>query len=297
MKPIRIESGIIVYYGNRVGSVTDGRAVVDPMFQGAELNDFLKKQRNIQEVKWMDGMFERLMSRPKDTREMQTLKNCRVWQLKPDVDIRMKFIGYDELCRDFGPPDSNNYQKVFDGAVETNDLEALYTKFNLNHPPGYEGHSLSMSDVLELYDESVSTFHYMDRIGFQNIAFHKTQPALEEADPVLEFYHRMDAEYDAYLKEMTAKPQAELIRNAAEIAGMTAVYEALRNNLYLDFDGADDLKQLEWPLEAIWQKLPQKPVISEQAILDAYQEAASEVFRQSQNETSQTMAQSPTMQF
>ena len=43
MKPIRIESGIIVYYGNRVGRVSDGRAVVDPMFEGPELIDFLTK--------------------------------------------------------------------------------------------------------------------------------------------------------------------------------------------------------------------------------------------------------------
>ena len=64
MKPIRIESGIIVYYGNRVGRVSDGRAVVDPMFEGPELIDFLTKQRNIREVQWTDGMFDRLMSAP-----------------------------------------------------------------------------------------------------------------------------------------------------------------------------------------------------------------------------------------
>lgn len=177
MKPIRIENGVIVYYGNRVGRVMDGRAVVDPMFQGSELNAFLEKQRNIREVRWKDGMFDRLASGARDTREIQALKDCRVWQLKPDVDIRMKFIGYDELCREFGPPDPDNYRQVYDGAVETNDLEALYTKFNTDHPVGYEGHSLSMSDVLELYDESGSTFHYVDRFGFQQVDF---EPAVLE---------------------------------------------------------------------------------------------------------------------
>lgn len=171
MKPIRIENGIIVYYGNRVGRVTDGRASVAPMFEGPELNAFLEKQRNIREIKWTDGMFDRLTSGPRDTRDIQVLKNCCVWQLNPDVDIRMKFISYDELCREFGPPDPANYRQVYDGAVETNDLEALYTKFNMDHPPGYEGHSLSMSDVLELYDESGSTFHYVDRFGFKQVDF------------------------------------------------------------------------------------------------------------------------------
>ena len=170
MKPIRIENGVIVYYGNLVGRVSEGRAVVDPMFEGPELNDFLEKQRHIREVNWKDGMFDRLTNGVRNTREIQ-LKNCRVWQLKPDVDIHMKFIGYDDLLRDFGTPDPANYEVVFDGPVDTSDLEALYTKFNVDHPPDYHGHSLSMSDVVELYDDLASAFHYVDRFGFQQVDF------------------------------------------------------------------------------------------------------------------------------
>lgn len=171
MKAIHIENGIIVYYGNRVGRVSDGCAVVDPMFQGPELSDFLKKQRSIREIKWTDGMFDRLLGGPGENSEIPVLKNCRIWQLKPEVDIRMKFIGYEEVCRDFGLPDPANYEVVYDGAVETNDLEALYARFNIDHPSGYSGHSLSISDVLELYDEKGSTFHYVDRFGFQQVDF------------------------------------------------------------------------------------------------------------------------------
>ncbi|MDD3194150.1 MAG: YodL domain-containing protein [Oscillospiraceae bacterium] len=178
MKSIRIENGVIVYYGNLVGRISNGRAVVDPMFEGPELNDFLEKQRNIREIKWLDGTFDRLTNGPRETREIQILKDCRVWQLKPDVDIRMKFIGYEELLRDFGPPDPAHYQQVFEGAVDTNDLEALYTKFNIDHPASYAGHSLSMSDVLELYDDFGSTFHYVDRFGFKQVDFEPPTPAI-----------------------------------------------------------------------------------------------------------------------
>lgn len=181
MKSIRIENGVIVYYGNLVGRVTGGRAVVDPMFEGPELNAFLEKQRNIREVKWSDGTFDRLTNGPRETHEIQLLKRCRVWQLKPDVNVRMKFIGYDELLRDFGPPDPANYQKVFDGAVDTNDLESLYTKFNIDHPADYAGHSLSMSDVLELYDDLTSTFHYVDRFGFKQVDFEPPAPVIQQS--------------------------------------------------------------------------------------------------------------------
>ena len=171
MKSIRIENGIIVYYGNLVGRISNGKAVVDPMFEGPELNDFLEKQRNVSEIQWKDGVFDRLSNGPRETREIQILKSCRVWQLKPDVDIHMKFIGYDKLLQRFGPPDPANYQLVFDGPVDTNDLEALYTKFNIDHPADYRGHSLSISDVLELYDELASTYHYVDRFGFKQVDF------------------------------------------------------------------------------------------------------------------------------
>lgn len=171
MKPIHIENGVIIYYGNLVGRVTEGCALVDPMFQGEELKSYLEKQKNIQEVRWKDGVFERLMSSVKENHDTQMLKNCRVWQLKPDVDVRMKFISYTELLHDFGLPNPDNYQVVFDGEVNTNNLEELYIKFNHDHPFGYSGHSLSMSDVLELYDEASSNFHYVDRFGFQQVDF------------------------------------------------------------------------------------------------------------------------------
>ena len=110
----------------------------------------------------------------------QGLKNVRVWQLKPDVDVYMKFIGYGETCRKFGPPDQENYHAVYDGAAETNDLEALYMKFGNDGsalPAGYRGHSLSMSDVLELYDSTGSSFYYVDRTGFQEMEFAAPQQA------------------------------------------------------------------------------------------------------------------------
>ena len=111
MKTIYIENGIIMYYGSRAGQVTGGCATADPMFRGPELTDFLNKQRNIQDIHWMDGIYDRLMNAPKDAGIHQmTLKNVRVWQLKPEVDIHMKFIGSEAMNREFGPPNSEKHQ-------------------------------------------------------------------------------------------------------------------------------------------------------------------------------------------
>ena len=147
MNQVQIENGIIIFYGSKVGRLDDGCAVVDPMFKGQELTSFLERQRHINEVKWMDGMFDRLMSGKQDGAAAQELRNVRVWQLKPDMDVYMKFIGYEEMCKKFGPPDQENYQAVYDGAAENNDLEALYMKFGNDGsalPASYRGHSFSI---------------------------------------------------------------------------------------------------------------------------------------------------------
>lgn len=178
MSGIKIENGIILFYGNAAGYVSKGRAVVDIMFGSEELAEFLKQHQDIKEFKWMDGVYERLMSGQRENHDIQLLKNCRVWQLEPDVDIGMKFIGYDEMLKRYGPPDPANYQMVYDGEVDTNDLEGLYAKFNADErPTGYTGYSLSMSDVLELYDAHAndvgvrSEFYYVDRFGFKQVDF------------------------------------------------------------------------------------------------------------------------------
>lgn len=173
MNAIQIKNNRILYYGNTAGYLDIKRdtAVVDPMFENDELKSYLSNTKGFG-IEWMPGTFERLAAGKLDLEgNLQVLKNCRVYQLKPDADIMMKFIGYDELIERFGEPDPDNYQQVYDGEVETNDLEELYTKFNLDHPHGYEGHSLSMSDIVELYDESGSTFRYVDRFGFREIPF------------------------------------------------------------------------------------------------------------------------------
>ena len=144
MRNIRMEKEIILYYGNPAGYASGGKAVVDLLFESEELKAFLSRQKDIGEVKWTDGVYDRLVNGQRDTQELTLLKNCRVWQLKPESDIRMRFISLADFCKTFGEPQMSDYQTVYDGEVETNDLEALYTKFNIAHPPGYAGHSLSM---------------------------------------------------------------------------------------------------------------------------------------------------------
>ena len=171
MSGISLKNGLISYYGNPAGYTEKEKAVVDSIFRNDELSGWLKSRSLTPE--WTDGVMERLLAgeRMGGMEGVTPLKNVRIWQLKPDVDILMKFISYEEMVRQFGEPSPEDYRIAYDGQLGTNDLEAIYARCNINHPPGYNGHSLSMSDVVELYDAQGSEYHYCDRFGFEQISF------------------------------------------------------------------------------------------------------------------------------
>lgn len=165
MRQVEIKNGIIEYFGNKIGYVSDKQAVVDEMFRKKELEEYLRDNEDL-DVTWSSGVYDRIIQ-GNDT-HLEILKKCRIYQLKPEVDAKMKFIGYRDLLEGgFGRPDITNYVQVFDGAVDTNDLDQIYINFNSAQLPSeYEGHALSKSDIIELYDESGSEFFYVDKFGF-----------------------------------------------------------------------------------------------------------------------------------
>lgn len=64
------------------------------------------------------------------------------------------FVRYDSLDNFQGDKniDSKIYDKVFEGNVPCKNLEDVYQMFNINHPKNYNGHSLSVSDVVEIME-------------------------------------------------------------------------------------------------------------------------------------------------
>jgi hypothetical protein len=172
MGGIEMKNGLLVYYGNPAGYLKENEATVDTMFKSKEFEEWLSEKKFISN--WTEGVFERLSKGEmlgNSQVESSPLKNVRIWQLKTDSDLELRFRGYDEVLNVSGEPSKNNYDVVFDGELETNDLESIYTKFNIDHPSDFKGHSLSISDVVELYDESSSEFHYVDQFGFKAIEF------------------------------------------------------------------------------------------------------------------------------
>lgn len=164
----------LIFYGNMVGYVKENSAIVDEMFQSEELMRYLEHMKL--NPQWENGVFDRMIAGEVPSEELeQPKKGCRIWQLKNNVDIAMRFIGYAEQIRNFGEPDIGNYTPVFEGDLGTNDLEQIYSLCRDSLPAEYQGHPMALSDVVELYDDSGSEFYYCDRVGFHPIQFTQVQ--------------------------------------------------------------------------------------------------------------------------
>ena len=63
-----------------------------------------------------------------------------------------------------------NYKLVYTAPLtEQDSLESIYTRFNINHPADFKGHSLSVSDIVVLHQDGENTAHYCDRFGFSQV--------------------------------------------------------------------------------------------------------------------------------
>ena len=101
--------------------------------------------------------------------------NIAIYQINLDRDHnRIGFIGLDRLrqYQSSSEIDSEIYDRVFEGEVDCANPEDVYRMFNLDHPEGYKGRSMSVSDVVEIIgDDGESTFHFCDNFGFKEVAF------------------------------------------------------------------------------------------------------------------------------
>ena len=93
----------------------------------------------------------------------------RIYQLKRGEDTReLQFESYDRLKESGQILNPDNYVKVYEAELSKGlSLEDIYTRFNIDHPKDFYGHSLSVSDVVVLHKDGKDTAHYVDRLGYK----------------------------------------------------------------------------------------------------------------------------------
>ena len=124
-----------------------------------------------------------------------------VMQLRHDEKILdERFASMRELNRRGKTPDPEHYEVTYYADlpamwqdVPNNEvLEELFQMFNLSRPQDFEGHSLSVSDVIALKRNGEVSVHYVDSIGFKDLqGFLDKQP--ERPSVLLNLKEKCDA--------------------------------------------------------------------------------------------------------
>ena len=94
----------------------------------------------------------------------------KIHQIKDTENTAYAFRGYDPKKFNF-----NDYECRYEGKftddtkTATEICEVIYYLFNMRRPEDFKGHSLSMSDVIELDTGISQRLYYCDMCGWQRI--------------------------------------------------------------------------------------------------------------------------------
>ena len=94
-----------------------------------------------------------------------------IYQLKRGDETRdLRFEPYDRLQAAGHAVDRANYELIYTAPLAPDtSLEDIYTRFNLDHPADFKGHSLSVSDIVVLHRDGRDAAHYVDSIGYREV--------------------------------------------------------------------------------------------------------------------------------
>ena len=120
-----------------------------------------------------EGDVKQLYAKAQETAQTtgQDKDTFSIYQIKGGDETRdFRFEPYDRLQAAGNVVDRANYELVYSAplAPETS-LEDIYTRFNIDHPKDFKGHSLSVSDVVVLHQDGQDAAHFVDSVGFREV--------------------------------------------------------------------------------------------------------------------------------
>lgn len=103
-----------------------------------------------------------------NTEETNTFE---IYQLKDTENLRdYRFENYNHLVDSGKKVSADNYEKKYNDILSTNtSLDDIYYRFNMERPYDFEGHSLSVSDIIVTNENGKSTAYYVDSYGFKKV--------------------------------------------------------------------------------------------------------------------------------
>ena len=120
-----------------------------------------------------EGDVKQLYAKAQETAKTagQDKDTFSIYQIKGGDETRdLRFEPYDRLQAAGNVVDRANYELVYSAPLAPGtSLEDIYTRFNIDHPKDFKGHSLSVSDVVVLHQDGQDAAHYVDSFGYKEV--------------------------------------------------------------------------------------------------------------------------------
>ena len=120
-----------------------------------------------------EGDVKQLYAKTQETAKTagQDKDTFSIYQIKGGDGTRdLRFEPYDRLQAAGNVVDRANYELVYSAPLAPGtSLEDIYTRFNIDHPKDFKGHSLSVSDVVVLHQDGQDAAHYVDSFGYKEV--------------------------------------------------------------------------------------------------------------------------------
>ena len=181
-----------------------------------------------------------------------------IYQLKRGDETRdLRFEPYDRLTAAGHAVDPANYDLIYSAPLAPGtSLEAIFTRFNIDHPKDFKGHSLSVSDVVVLHQNGQDTAHYVDSIGYrQTPEFLQPQNYLKHVEDIVE---QNDNNFDGIINNTPQTPTVGELEQKAK-AGEPISLIDLANAIHADKErGKEEKPSIRAQLRAAKEQTAQR---------------------------------------
>ena len=153
-----------------------------------------------------------------------------IYQIKDGNETRdLRFEPYDRLTTTGQRVDPKNYALVYSAPLTPGtSLEDIYTRFNIDHPKDFKGHSLSVSDVVVLHQNGQDTAHYVDSFGYKDVSeFLQPENYLKAAEQTTEQNYNM---IDGQINNTPTAAELEEKAKAGEQISLAEYAKALKTD-------------------------------------------------------------------
>mgnify|MGYP001466489164 FL=1 len=169
-------------------------------------------------------LYAKAQEQPEAAQENDTFS---IYQLKDGEGTRdFRFEPYDRLQAAGLAVERGNYELIYTAPLAAGtSLDDIFTRFNIDHPKDFKGHSLSVSDVVVLHQNGQDAAHYVDRAGYKEVPEFLQEKQPQRENPLKAAEQTTEQNYNMIDGQINNTPTAAELEAKAKAGEQISLFE------------------------------------------------------------------------